>query len=135
MSPQDTVDNINKKLENRVALKINLLFRDLIMDTPVGDPKFWSRPPPPDYVGGLARGNWQMSTGSPITTEIERIDPSGKETLKNAEVRSAEIGKIIYLSNNVKYIRRLEYKGHSKRQAPDGWVRLAIQRVGIGEIV
>ena len=88
---------------------------------------------PPGYVGGRARGNWQCSLDAPITSENGRIDPNGSAAI--AEVTSTvKAGHVNYLSNNVPYIRRLEYKGHSK-QAPDGMVRISLQRFGLGEIV
>lgn len=88
---------------------------------------------PKGYVGGRARGNWQCSIGAPIVTEIDRIDPSGSRA--TAEVKkTVKAGEVNYLSNNVPYISRLEYKGHST-QAPNGMVRISLQRFGLGEIV
>ena len=89
---------------------------------------------PDGYVGGRARGNWQCSLNAPITSEIDRIDANGIGP--RAEVRATvKVGEVNYLSNNVPYIRRLEFEGHSK-QAPDGMVRISLERFGnIGEIV
>jgi hypothetical protein len=88
---------------------------------------------PPGYVGGRARGNWQCSLDAPITSENGRIDPNGSAA--KAEVKATvTAGRVNYLSNNVPYIRRLEYEGHSK-QAPDGMVRISLARFGLGEIV
>ena len=132
MSAKDTADKINQDLRNRLGAKINILAKSLLMGTPVGDPTFWSFPPPANYVGGHAKKNWQKSLGSPATNEIDGVDPGGTQTLATMMVTDSDLGQVIYFSNNVKYIRRLEY-GYSKRQAPNGWVRLAVQRVGIGE--
>lgn len=88
---------------------------------------------PDGYVGGRARGNWQCSIGAPITTEIKRIDPNGSAASAEVE-KTVKMGEINYLSNNVPYIRRLEYEGHST-QAPNGMVRISMQRFGLGEIV
>lgn len=90
---------------------------------------------PDGYVGGRARGNWQCSLDNPVTNEIDRIDPSGSAAM--AEVaNTVQAGRVNYLSNNVKYIRRLEYDvpPHSS-QAPNGMVRISLRRFGIGEIV
>lgn len=90
---------------------------------------------PEGYVGGRARGNWQCSLDNPVTNEIDRIDPNGSAAM--AEVaNTVQAGRINYLSNNVKYIRRLEYDvpPHSS-QAPNGMVRISLRRFGIGEIV
>lgn len=136
MSMSNITDKIASNIDVVIRKKTTDLFKSIIMMTPVGDPSQW-RPPyaPPGYVGGRARGNWQCSTGSPIASEIDRIDPSGASAM--ADVLSTVIsGGIVYLSNNVPYISRLEYDvpPHS-RQAPKGMVRISIQRFGLGEIV
>lgn len=103
------------------------IFSDVIKGTPVGDPTYWANfIPPPGYVGGRARGNWQASERTPIHREIDRIDGEGEETKAEA-ISRVKTGTVMYLSNNVPYIRELEY-GYSKRQAPTGWVRATIQR-------
>lgn len=82
---------------------------------------------PDGYVGGRARGNWQCSIVSPISEEIDRIDRNGSSVMK--EIRSAvKSGNVVWLANNVPYIRALEY-GHSK-QAPEGMVRIAVAEFG-----
>lgn len=88
---------------------------------------------PDGYVGGRARGNWQCSLDAPIVNEIDRIDPEGTAATADVE-RTVQAGKVIYLSNNVPYIRRLEYERHSS-QAPNGMVRISIRNYGIGEVV
>jgi hypothetical protein len=87
---------------------------------------------PKDYVGGRARGNWQCSLASPITNEIDRIDPNGSAATADVEA-TVKAGEINYLSNNVPYIRRLEYEGHSS-QAPNGMVRISVQNFGLGKV-
>jgi len=86
---------------------------------------------PDGYVGGRARGNWHCSIGVPIPNEIDRIDATGAGPIADV-LATVKAGEINYLSNNVPYIRRLEYKGHSS-QAPEGMVRIAIERFGLGE--
>lgn len=102
-----------------------------IFDTPVGNPSLWKRPKvPPGYTGGRARGNWQASIAAPITSASADIDPNGVKTLSAAQqvIEKLELGQRFYLSNNVPYIRRLEYGAHSQ-QAPQGMLRRSIQRV------
>ncbi|OCG77949.1 hypothetical protein [Gilliamella sp. Occ4-3] len=79
-----------------------------------------------NYSGGRFRGNWQVTFNVPAPGELDRIDPSGAETLKDG---IEQIGRYtygvqsIYFTNNLPYSVRLEF-GHSK-QAPNGIVRLA----------
>jgi len=103
------------------------IFSDVIKGTPVGDPTYWyNYAPPPGYVGGRARGNWQASEGTPIRQEIDRIDGKGEIT-KDEAISRIVTGTVMYLSNNVPYIRELE-EGYSKRQAPMGWIKASIMR-------
>ena len=75
---------------------------------------------------GRARGNWQASIGTPIRAAIERLDPSGGQTIaanaRTIEGRQPE--QTIYLSNNLPYINRLN-DGYSA-QAPANFVRQAV---------
>lgn len=78
------------------------------------------------YTGGRFRGNWQVSFNAPITSEIDRIDKSGQETLDAGEAvfSGLELDSVttIWFSNNVPYARRLEL-GWSN-QAPNGMIRI-----------
>ncbi|HCN47078.1 MAG TPA: hypothetical protein DIT18_16665 [Pseudomonas sp.] len=78
------------------------------------------------YVGGRFRGNWQFSIDSPAIAELDRIDPSGNETLADliAQVQALTIGQTAYIVNNLPYAVPLEY-GHST-QAPGGMVRVTL---------
>jgi len=104
---------------------INVL-QDIIRMSPVGQPAIWKSKPPKNYTGGRFRGNWQVSFDIPITNEIDRIDPTGVETLKDG---IEQIGKFtsdvksVYFTNNLSYSVALEF-GHST-QAPNGMVRIA----------
>ncbi|KFA58958.1 hypothetical protein A9G48_02920 [Gilliamella sp. wkB18] len=79
-----------------------------------------------NYSGGRFRGNWQVTFNVPASVELDRIDPSGMDTLKDG---IEQIGRYtngvqsIYFTNNLPYSVRLEF-GHSK-QAPNGIVRVA----------
>ena len=121
--------NIKGGVNDAVVKITGELFTRVIAGTPVGDPTYWARPQsaPPGYVGGRAKGNWQAGVNAPIREEIDRIDGDGASTIVDA-VTQIRPGEVMYLSNNVPYIRRLEYPPyHSPRQAPTGWVRIAIR--------
>lgn len=79
-----------------------------------------------DYVGGRARGNWQVTFEAPATSAIDKIDPSGARTIAiGADVLGdAKAGKTIFLVNNLPYSERLE-TGWSK-QAPAGIVNVTV---------
>jgi len=137
MSMKDITAKMNGDIDKDIRARTIGVFRSIIMMTPVGDPSQWQNPSaaPPGYVGGRARGNWQCSLDAPVTNEIDRIDASGSGPM-NEVISTVASGRVNYLSNNVPYIRRLEYDQppHSK-QAPQGMVRISLQRFGLGEIV
>lgn len=86
---------------------------------------------------GEARGEWQSSTGSPITSKIGRLDkeagfaPTSGDGVSLREARdiaSKNIDKDFYIMNNADHIQYLEYTGSylGSEQAPNGMVRLAV---------
>ena len=90
------------------------LFSSIIKDTPVDT--------------GRARGNWQTSIGTPKEGQVTR-DGEGPALAEAAsETAKFGIGKLVWLSNNLPYIYRLEYLGWSK-QAPDGMARKNVARI------
>lgn len=92
---------------------LNLL-RDVVLGTPVDT--------------GRARANWQATLGSPATGTIEKGDRNGGATAAaGSRVAQKAAGEVFYITNNLPYIYRLEFEGHSK-QAPAGWVRTSIDR-------
>lgn len=119
------------------ALKI---FAAVVYATPVGNPSIWLykhptrgyidylsfKDPPAGYVGGRLRGNWQASIGSPITTQIERIDKVGDAVNEAiSKIVNVSFGdETIWLTNNLPYAMRVE-EGWST-QAPTGMVRVSI---------
>lgn len=114
-------------VRKRVALEI---FHRTIMRTPVGDPSFWRNPAPAGYTGGMLRGNWQAEKGdSPPGEIIDIRDVVGSATMASASrvVLGTEAKDTIWLINNLPYVRRVEYEGWSKRQAPQGMVRVSIK--------
>lgn len=73
---------------------------------------------------GRARGNWQASVNSAAGSEISRTSDGAAIAELNQKANAA-IGNIFFFTNNLPYIRRLEY-GYSK-QAPEGMVRRNLQ--------
>lgn len=83
---------------------------------------------------GRARGNWQASIGAPLTNTLETTDKAGAATISaGSGAVKQSTGNIFYLTNNLPYIYRLEFEGHSK-QASHGWVRAAVNRASKGII-
>ena len=83
---------------------------------------------------GFARGNWQASIDSPETSVIERYDTEsgyaptsgeGTSLFEANNVAVMDLDKDFYLTNNVDYIRNLEYFNGSN-QAPQGMVRITV---------
>lgn len=94
----------------------------LVLKSPVGDPKYWASPPPPGYVGGRFRANWQYGEGAINKTVTETIDANGQSTISGLQAKVDEnaSGKVHYLTNSLPYAKPLE-EGWS-RQAPFGMV-------------
>ena len=90
------------------------LFGSVIKDTPVDT--------------GRARGNWQTSMDSPATGEIDRKGEGPALAEVSQQAASFGAGKVIYLTNNLPYIYRLEYLGWSQ-QSPDGMARKNVARI------
>ncbi|PXY91418.1 hypothetical protein [Gilliamella apis] len=113
----------NELVVKKASIKI---LQDIIRMSPVGQPELWLGYAPKGYVGGRFRGNWQVTFNVPASVELDRVDPSGMDTLKDG---IEQIGRYtygiqsIYFTNNLPYSVRLEF-GHSK-QAPNGIVRIA----------
>lgn len=90
--------------------------------TPVGDPRLWKNPPPPDYRPGAMRGGWQLGVDSIPRGETGRIDPTGETTQATLRAAIPEFagGHMYYITNNRPYGPKLE-DGWSS-QAPAGMV-------------
>ena len=77
------------------------------------------------------RANWGCQVGSPYTGYDDAArDKSGSATVNKAKtiVMSWNGQGVIYLCNNTKYGRPLEY-GYSKIQAPQGMVRVTAAEI------
>jgi len=91
---------------NKASLE---LFERVVMDTPVDT--------------GRARGNWQISIGSAVNSELNTEDKDGSQTIGKAtsEILSDKTTAPIFIQNNLPYIKKLEY-GYSKK-SPRGMLR------------
>lgn len=114
---------------DRVVRKVVLdVGTSVVQKSPVGDGDFWKRPPPPGYVGGRFRGNWQYAFGQIPKGNLDEIDPAGATTINriSTELSSVKnLAGIHYVANNLPYAQRLE-EGWSYRQAPQGMVMLTV---------
>lgn len=108
------------------------LFRSIVLKNPVGNPLLWKNPPPPGYVGGRSRGNWQIGLNAFTDVETGRIDASGGPTISVglSKLAPAKPYGVIWIYNNVPYIVRLE-NGWST-QAPSGMVGIALAELAAG---
>lgn len=88
------------------------LFTGIITSTPVDT--------------GRARGNWQTTTETPASGELDRT--GSMESLAEVASSSGGAGSITYLTNNLPYIIPLE-EGHSDQAAPGAMVRGNFERV------
>ena len=113
---------------NQVVRKIVIdMGTSLVLRTPVGNPSLWQSAPPPGYVGGRARANWQYGTGEMPAGALDAIDTHGNSTINKiiGGIQASKPASIHWIANNLPYIKRLE-EGWSKQQAPEGMLRLTV---------
>ena len=77
---------------------------------------------------GRARGNWQISIGSPHTDEFEE-DKNGSRTIMGVryDTKDVDSGEVVYLLNGVPYIIHLE-RG-TPRTPPHAMVAVTIEEL------
>jgi hypothetical protein len=113
MSANVTVANWRKKvisqMERITRTAIREMGSDIIAMTPVRT--------------GLARGNWQTAVFRNITGPIDRISPTGAESIDELfqESEKLKLGALLTFANAVPYISDLELG--SSRQAPRFFIR------------
>lgn len=90
----DTRENIDRKVRGTTLG----LFRGIILGSPVDQGRF--------------KGNWQTSAGVPITTSIDRIDPSGSAALSDVVSNMSGAGGLSWMTNNLPYAEVLEFGGY-----------------------
>jgi hypothetical protein len=95
----------------------------LELRSPVGNPSLWMSLPPPGYVGGAFRRNWQHGFGSAPTAILEGTSNAAGQEIR-ASVNGSPAGGVHYVVNNLPYAIALE-NGHSG-QAPQGMVGLTV---------
>jgi len=111
----EKVDEDLNTLFNKIVF---ILFRNIIAYTPVKT--------------GRARANWNIGIG---TEDLSTVEFSGGDNADSAALNFAfnkaskdfEIGEVIYLTNNLAYIKPLE-EGWSD-QAPNGMIARAMEDV------
>lgn len=117
---QGYADGIDKIIASTVVQ----ICRNIVKRTPVGNPDLWESDAPPGYVGGRARANWFPSIGSPSNEETESV---ADQSMGRVQAIIGQVpGNVFYLTNNLPYIRRLEYDAWSS-QAPRGMVRVSLR--------
>jgi Tfp pilus assembly protein FimT len=109
---EDKVEGNVIAFQKKIALEA---LRRLIFRTPV--------------LSGRARGNWQVSLGVRDDGVLEVTDPSGQPTIDKGTRPIMDLNKfdIIYIQNNLPYIKRLD-DGYSK-QAPAGIVAVTVAEI------
>jgi hypothetical protein len=117
------VANATGHIDTRIRKATSEVFKNIRYMNPVGEPSQWKHPEraPVGYVGGNSRNNWHCTVGAPFVGE----DATGTEAKILAAI-PVHAGSVVYLTNNVDYIQRLEH-GHSHRQAPTGMVRVSVE--------
>lgn len=106
----------------KTALSVD---RELVLETPVGNPDLWQSPAPPGYSGGRARANWFASINIPRSDTTESTDRDSSNTVQ-AVLGEYNLGDTIFITNNLPYIQRLN-DGWST-QAPAGFVDDVVSR-------
>ncbi len=78
---------------------------------------------------GRARGSWTVSVGTPDSSDPERVDPGGQQSISEGSGRIGGVREpdVIYVQSNLPYIEVLE-GGHSQ-QAPNGMVALTVAEI------
>ena len=104
-----------KSLENVATASFLDVTGGVIRDTPVDK--------------GQLRANWRVGIDAPATGQLDIVDPSGQATQAALINQAPNIfGRLVYFTNNLPYARRIEYEGYSSVKAPQGMLRININR-------
>ena len=81
---------------------------------------------------GRARGNWRLTIGELPTEPTDQVDKGGGATIEDgiARLQLLGVGEVVYISNSLPYILRLE-DGHSDR-SPEGMVEVTLEELRQG---
>ncbi len=127
----DDLRKIAEKTKERANFIVSKIVTDisteLVEKSPVGDGKYWQSAPPPGYVGGRFRGNWNLGVGEADGSTTEAIDAGGAVTIAKivGKMPADASGKVFFITNSLPYAIALE-EGHSPRQAPNGMVAITV---------
>ena len=104
-----------KSLENVATASFLDVAGGVIRDTPVDK--------------GQLRANWRVGIDAPATGQLDITDPSGQMAQADLAAKAPNIfGRLVYFTNNLPYARRIEYEGYSSIKAPQGMLRININR-------
>lgn len=104
-----------KSLENVATASFLDVASGVIQDTPVDK--------------GHLRANWRVGIDAPATGQLDITDPSGQMAQADLAAKAPNIfGRLVYFTNNLPYARRIEYEGYSSIKAPQGMLRININR-------
>lgn len=107
--------------------------RGVVYRSPVGDPDFWKMKPPPGYIGGQFRGNWDVSIGDPNASEPTGVDPHGEATFAQGSATIGQLGpkniNRVWLLNNLAYAVRLEEGWSWQAPGPGGIVGITATEI------
>ena len=119
-------DRINEVMELAVRKIAMQILTGVVYRTPVDT--------------GRARSNWNVSVEGPnVSVRLahapgeklgldEQANAQATITANTATIEGAPAFGVIFISNGLPYINRLEH-GHSQAQAPQGMVRLTLDQV------
>ena len=103
-------EKYKKGYNDVVNISLLKLSRSVVFMTPVDE--------------GRAQGNWFASSNGFDSTQIS--EDTGPNMSQISSIADGIAGNTFYLINNLPYIGKLEFEGHS-RQAPAGMVRVSIE--------
>ena len=103
-------EKYKKGYNDVVNISLLKLSRSVVFMTPVDE--------------GRAQGNWFASSNGFDSTRIS--EDTGPNMSQISSIADGIAGNTFYLINNLPYIGKLEFEGHS-RQAPAGMVRVSIE--------
>jgi hypothetical protein len=114
---------LNKFIKNETPKRVSALARRIELEALKGI----VQKTPVDT--GRARGNWQVTEGSPAAGTLESVDRSGGPTISKGtgEILAAKPFGKIWITNNLPYIGVLE--DGSSLQAPAGMVALTLVEI------
>jgi len=85
------------------------LFNSIVLSSPVDTGRF--------------RGNWQISMSAPVTSEVDRLDPSGATVMAEIAAGIGPAGGKAYLTNNLPYAEVIEFGGYPDPVKQGSWVK------------